>query len=140
MSAPHTWEIIRMKKETQRVCEAFLRKETLAATRSSTKAGMLFLHYNEIARLGTCDGKEHVGFNMCGWPSPITLDRLNGVCKLLWGRNMFFKRKGRVYFGPTNLREVDPKETLFIPLDYKPGEEDGHRRVPETTGGTSLHG
>jgi hypothetical protein len=124
------------RQETEKVCMGFMHKLSATGARSAAKKmpqsdgtmeWQLQLHNSPVVRRVTREGKECFAFCLWGWPSPITLDRINGVTQIAFGRKMFSKKKGRVYFGDTVLREVDPNETIYIPVDFKIG--DHHART-----------
>lgn len=76
----------------------------------------LFLHKHCIA----VRNEHKVVFCLQGWVSQVTLARLNAICTLLWGEERFRQEKGRIWFGPGFLREVDPKEEITLPLKVTP--------------------
>ena len=74
-----------MRKITHQAVEAFARFETYrngntAVERLETESGkqlaVMILHGHRIA---SYDGRT-INMNMCGWGTPTTRERLNGIC------------------------------------------------------------
>lgn len=76
----------------------------------------MFFHGNCIA--ARRDG--YIVFCLQNWTSRTTLARLNAVCTLLWGEPRFRQEKGRIWFGPGFLREVEPLEKIKLPIEVTP--------------------
>jgi len=108
-----------MRKETLKVCSAFIERRPARAARSHTDGIGLYLHGHCIAwwdHDATYRGKRVLHINFCGYGSPTTKDRINGIFRLLNMRCPFFTHKYQLYFGSI-LRPVDVYETLTLDID-----------------------
>ena len=103
-----------MRQETRKVATAFVKRRRATAARSATCGEVLYLHGNPIAWWDAEDG-ETLSVNFCGYPTPTTKDRLNGVFELLGLGRPFFTKDHQLYFG-SELRPIDDRETLRIHL------------------------
>ena len=92
-----------MKKITRQAVEAFARFETYrngntAVERLETESGkrlaVMILHGHRIA---SYDGRT-INMNMCGWGTPTTRERLNGICNY-FGLEGFSQRNHTQYYG-----------------------------------------
>ena len=108
-----------MRKESVRICQAFIDGKTARAARTWTNGTMMFLHDNPIAVWDVdarARGKRVLHLCCCGWPSVTTKDRLNTLLRLLGLRAGYFTHKHQLYFGSI-LRSVDSNETITIDVD-----------------------
>ena len=109
-----------MRKETKKICQAFIDGREAHAARTKTNGTMLFLHDHPIAVWDVeerAKGKRILHLCCCGYPTPTTKDRLNGLLTLLgFGACGYFTSKHQLYFG-SKLRPVDDYETITIDVD-----------------------
>jgi hypothetical protein len=68
-----------MRKVTRDICTAFIEGRPARSANTWTDGEVLFLHRQKIAWK---DGNGY-HFCLCGWNTPTTRDRLNGVFDLL---------------------------------------------------------
>tara|TARA_R110000787_G_C13251531_1_gene429487 strand:+ start:335 stop:673 length:339 start_codon:yes stop_codon:yes gene_type:complete len=66
-----------MRKVTQQITEAFLNGRKLTVGNSMTDGNAIFLHGNKIA----WRDNARLYISMCGWGTPTTRERLNGVLR-----------------------------------------------------------
>jgi hypothetical protein len=109
-----------MRKETRKICSAFIKGVPARAARSHTDGRTLFLHYHPIAEFARVneDGTRNdniLSVSFCGYPTPTTKDRLNGLFDLLGFGRPFFTKKNQLYFG-SKLRPVDDREVMTFDL------------------------
>lgn len=121
-----------MREETRKICTAFIKGERARAARTYTDGAVLFLHENAIAwwnceytkepdnkaivsnwRFVSDVDRNILHMSCCGWGTPTTFDRLNGLLQLLSLPGRFFTQKGVFYFGSI-LRPIDVHETITI--------------------------
>lgn len=108
-----------MRKETKKICQAFIEGRSAKAARTWTNGTMLMLHDHPIARwdVGARDkGKRVLHLCCCGYPTPTTKERLNGLLDLLGFGRPFFTSNYQLYFG-SKLRPVDAYEEITLDLD-----------------------
>lgn len=121
-----------MRKETANAAEAFVKNEDFKANRTYVTADDgLYLHGSRIARRVTHEGKKCFAFNMCGHPTNLTIDRLNGITSIAFGIEMFRMKKGVVYFGHGLLRDIEPDETIYVPIDFTIGDHHARTGNPD---------
>lgn len=132
-------EMIRMRKETERVVDAFLKDQVLSAMRSRSTGNALWLHDSPVVTRQYIDGVMHYVICLHGYPTQTTLDRINGFCLKAFGRKMFSKKRGSIWFGEGFLREVDPKETIILPADFKPGDNNDRNDRRAVQGAAGAH-
>lgn len=127
-----------LKQETENAATAFVANApyTGARTRVDKNDGM-YLHGVRIARRATYEGKQCYAFNMCGYPTNLTIDRLNGITEIAFGMQMFRRKNKAIYFGHGLLREVEPDETIYIPIDFKPGDHHVRARLSDSVQATA---
>lgn len=68
-----------MRQVTKQTVLAFLNGQHMAVSNTMTNGKSLYLWGNEIARFNS-DGKLEI--SLCGWNTPTTRERLNGVLSL----------------------------------------------------------
>ena len=109
-----------MRKETRRIVTAFIEGKSARAARTYTDGITLYLHGHAIAQWDDYEharGKRVLHLCCCGYPTPTTKDRLNGLLTLLgFGSCGYFTSKHQLYFG-SKLRPVDAYETITIDVD-----------------------
>lgn len=108
-----------MRKETKKICQAFIDGREAHAARTKTNGIILFLHDNPIAQWHVDESGKvnrnilHICF--CGWASTTTKERINGLLYLLGFGRPFFTRDFQLYFG-NELRPVDSYETITLDI------------------------
>lgn len=109
-----------MRKETYRICKAFVEGRSAKGARTNTDGNSLFLHGHRIAWWDHDDrvtnpvvNRNILNICFCGYPSPTTKDRLNGLLRILSLPAGFFTRNYQLYFGSI-LRPVDAYEILTL--------------------------
>jgi hypothetical protein len=111
-----------MRKESIKVCSAFIEGKPSNGKRTYTDGLTLYLHGNCIAwwdnSFDTDTGtlRRILHMNCCGWPSVTTKDRLNTLLRLLGIRAGYFTSNHQLYYG-SKLRPVDKHETITIDVD-----------------------
>jgi hypothetical protein len=75
-----TTENLTMRKETQKIAQAFARGQAAKAARTETDGRTVWLHGNRIAQRED-DGSVWV--TLAGWGTVTTRERLNGICQEL---------------------------------------------------------
>lgn len=109
-----------MRKETKKICQAFIESRAAKAARTETDGDNLYLHGHRIAWWDTDEayynGKRILHICFCGYPTPTTKDRLNGLFWMLFGKSPFFTSNFQLYFG-SKLRPVDDYEILTFDVD-----------------------
>lgn len=100
-----------MRMETLDAAMAFIHGGEYSSKRTRVIKGQMFLHSYCIAVM---EANDEIWFSMRGFPTNLTLERLNGICELMWNKRPFFKRNGKVYF-ETLLREVGDQEVIRLP-------------------------
>ena len=68
-----------MRKVTQQITEAFLNGRKLTVGNSMTDGNAIFLHGNKIA----WRDEGELFISMCGWGTPTTRERLNGLLRAI---------------------------------------------------------
>ena len=69
-----------IRKETQKIANAFARGQAAKAARTETDGRTVWLHGNRIAQRED-DGSVWV--TLAGWGTVTTRERLNGICEVL---------------------------------------------------------
>lgn len=111
-----------MRKESVRICSAFIDGKPAKAARTHTDGQALYLHGHCIAwweisfDTDTHTMRRLLHMNCCGWPSVTTKDRLNTLLNLLGIRAGYFTRNYQLFFGSI-LRPVDDRETITLDID-----------------------
>lgn len=109
-----------MRKETRKVCGAFVQGKPAKAARTTTDGANLYLHGHRIAwwdiEQRNYSGKRILHICFCGYPTVTTKDRLNGLFWMLFGKNPFFTRDYQLYMEST-LRPVDAYEVITFDVD-----------------------
>lgn len=109
-----------MNGESTKAAKAFVQGKPFKGKNTDVETHIggwgMFHHTHCIA--AHRDGK--VTFCLQGWTSQTTIARLNAICVQLWGEPRFRIEKGRVWFGPGFLREVDPAEKIKLPIEVTP--------------------
>ena len=78
-----------MRKETQKIAQAFARGQAAKAARTETDGRTVWLHGNRIAQRED-DGSVWV--TLAGWGTVTTRERLNGICRELGVSHGFVQR------------------------------------------------
>lgn len=80
-----------MKKVTQAASRAFINGVSFKSGNTSVEihglTNRLFLFGNNIATMTVNTGQVQVNF--CGWSTPTTKERINGLCEMLGKRDHF---------------------------------------------------
>jgi len=109
-----------MRKETRRICTAFIEGRTAKAARTETDGDNLYLHGHRIAWWDTDEAynnsKRILHICFCGYPTVTTKDRLNGLFWMLFGKSPFFTSNFQLYFD-SKLRPVDDYEVMTFDVD-----------------------
>ena len=84
-----------MRKETQQIMTAFLKRKPCHRKNSSTDGEVVTLFGNKIAWREP-DGS--ISMWLCGHGTPTTRDRLNGLCLMLMDKKPFHQKKGVQYY------------------------------------------
>lgn len=109
-----------MRKETRKVCGAFIQGKPAKAARTTTDGANLYLHGHRIAwwdiEQRNYSGKRILHICFCGYPSPTTKDRLNAVLYFLIGKCPFFTSNYQLYMD-NKLRPVDEYEIITFDID-----------------------
>lgn len=79
-----------MRKQTQYVVAAFLKRELARGDNTKTDGETLLLFENKIAWF---DAQDHVWVQTCGFGTNTTLDRLNAIVEVVHGRPHHFSRE-----------------------------------------------
>lgn len=79
-----------MRKESVRICKAFIARKYAKGARTTSLGNDLLLHGNRIA-WWNADGS--VSMTLAGWGTVTTRDRLNTLCVLLFGSQQFHQKK-----------------------------------------------
>ena len=80
-----------MRKEPAMIARALKAGKPAKAARTETDGRSVWLHGNKIAEVRK-DG--YVMLSLCGWNTPTTRERLNGICQVLDIPVRFSQRKG----------------------------------------------
>lgn len=99
-----------MRKESLTIAKAFQAGKPCRMARTVCDGSIILLHGNVIASRNK-DGS--VNMTLANWPTVTTRDRLNTLCRVLWGRAMFHQAKGVQYFNGT---PIDPRDVVTLPL------------------------
>jgi hypothetical protein len=108
-----------MRKETRKICSAFINNRPARAARTYTDGYTIWLHNHAIAWWDFPDnlrGKRVLHMNCCGYATTTTKERLNGLLTLLGLGSQYFTSNHQLYFG-SKLRPVDSHETITIDVD-----------------------
>lgn len=108
-----------MRKETRRICTAFIEGRSAKGARTYTDGNGLYLHGHQIAQWDVTEyarGKRVLHLNCCGYPTPTTKDRLNGLLRLLGFDAQYFTSNYQLFFN-SKLRPVGDYETITIDVD-----------------------
>lgn len=109
-----------MRKETMKICAAFIHGKTAKAARTYTDGVGLYLHGHRIAwwdvEQRNYSGKRILHVSFCGYPTVTTKDRLNGLFYFLFGKRPFFTSKHQLYM-ESKLRPVDEYEIMTFDVD-----------------------
>jgi len=108
-----------MRKESIKICTAFIEHRNAKAARTYTDGNGLYLHGHQIAQWDVTEharGKRILHICFCGYPTVTTKERLNTLLRLLGFGRPFFTSKHQLYFG-SKLRPVDDYETITIDVD-----------------------
>lgn len=84
-----------MRKESQRICKAFIARKHAKGARTTSLGSDLLLHGNRIA-WWNADGS--ISMTLAGWGTVTTRDRLNTLCELLGQGRPYHQHKGEQYF------------------------------------------
>lgn len=68
-----------MRKVTRETVSAFINRRERSVDNTDTDGQSLFLHGNRIAWHGEHNGAIGVFMTLCGWGTPTTRERLNGI-------------------------------------------------------------
>jgi hypothetical protein len=77
-----------MRKVTQQICTAFLKRQPAVRGNTRTDGTTLWLYDNAIAQWRNEQSEHHgypshgageVWITLAGWPTPLTFDRLRGL-------------------------------------------------------------
>lgn len=105
-----------MRKETQKVVGAFLRREAANGARTWTDGRTLELHGNAIAWWSS----EGLHMTLAGWGTTTTRERLNGIMEMM-GDDRRFVQRDHCQFLYSHLSEVmnpiDTDQVITLPLD-----------------------
>lgn len=82
-----------MKKVTEKCAKAFINKQNLTVTNTSSLDGCLYLFDNKIAEYR----KDGIYISNAGWTTRTTKERLNGLLCLL-GKEPIYQKKGEWYW------------------------------------------
>lgn len=100
-----------MRKETQKIAQAFKDGKPLKMARTECTGNMVLLHGNMIA-------KKHesgdIVLTLAGWPTVTTRERLNGIVQTLGIKGGFSQRKGVQYF---DNESIGPNQEILITKD-----------------------
>ena len=93
-----------MRAETKKIVTAFLSHKPAKGKRTHTDGASLWLHDNRIAR----HDDNGICMTMCGWGSPTTRERLNGICDMFVGHRHFHQKNHEQFYGdqPIGTRDV----------------------------------
>lgn len=97
-----------MRKESLAIAEAFKAGKPCRKARTVCDGSIILLHGNVIASRNK-DGS--VNMTLANWPSVTTRDRLNTICRVLYGRAMFHQKNGVQYF---NDEPISPRQIVTI--------------------------
>jgi len=111
-----------VRHETWNAVNAFLQNKQIQLPRTVVTVDpvmtTIHLHGYPIVRKTIEAGDTVIKFNMCGWPTTTTLDRMNAVCETLWGEKLFRRQKGKVWFGPGFLCEMGDHQTITLSMKH----------------------
>jgi|TARA_R110000744_G_scaffold182367_1_gene301643 hypothetical protein len=93
-----------MRKETSKISKAFVAGHSAAAARTSTDGQAVWLHGNKIAWRKAHD----IAFSLCGWGTPTTRDRINGILLTLGCKGGVYQRNNQQWL---------IKKDEVVPLD-----------------------
>lgn len=91
-----------MRKVTEKVMSAFLRGESCTVGNTSTDGQDVWLHGNRIA---TRDPEGGYMINFCGWNTPTTRERINGLEQLYRGTRSYHQRNFELYCNDHSINE-----------------------------------
>ncbi len=99
-----------MRKISKLAANAFLHGKTfhMSNTIVQTETGIIYmyLHGHRIAfRNPAVDGLSTVHINLCGWPTPTTRERLNGLLDALGADVGLYQSKHCQYIGDDDMPE-----------------------------------
>lgn len=109
-----------MRKETQKIANAFVQRKAARAARTTTDGKSVELHGNPIAwftPMNTRTGLNDVAFTLAGWPSVTTRERINGILTTLGHPRVgISQRKGRQYvvYNAQPVQEVEPNDVFTL--------------------------
>jgi hypothetical protein len=111
-----------VRNETCNAVNAFIQNKNVILPRTVVTADAIvttmYLHGEPIVRKTIEAGDTVIKFNMCGWPTTTTLDRINAVCETFWNEKLFRRQKGKVWFGPGFLCEVGDYQTITLSVKH----------------------
>lgn len=108
-----------MRKESIKICEAFVKGRSAKAARTYTDGATIYLHGHPIARWDIEErskGNRVLHLSCCGWPSTTTKDRLNTLLRILGLGAQYFTKNRQLYFGSL-LRPVGSNEVISFDVD-----------------------
>jgi hypothetical protein len=107
-----------MRKETQQIMTAFLKRTSCHRKNSSTDGEMVTLFGNKIA-WREADGS--ISMWLCGHGTVTTRERLNGLCELMFGRRPWHQHKRKQMYDD---KEIDLHQVVTVhTLQVMDGEE-----------------
>ena len=104
-----------MRKVTEDIARAFVNGQKKTVSNTSTDGVSVWLHGHEIIRKFD-DNSMRV--SLCGWGTPTTRERLNGILSFAGFNAQFFQQNHEQFIcvdGKTV--HVDPSDTLWIKPD-----------------------
>jgi len=120
-----------MRKVTQQIAKAFKNNQKCTISNTMTDGQSVFLHGNKIA--WKQDGKLHI--SMCGWPTPTTRERINGILDAFGSSTRICQRKGEQGFCTVGLNA-----SLFGKDNFEPINENNSYWITNTHGlKTNVH-
>ena len=93
-----------MRKETAKIATAFVAGQAANSARTSTDGQSVWLHGNKIAWRKAQD----IAFSLCGWGTPTTRDRINGLLLTLGCKGGVIQRNNQQWL---------VKKDQVVPLD-----------------------
>ena len=76
-----------MRKVTEQIIRAWSDGQSKTVGNTTTDGESIWLHGNEIIR--SRKNGALIEFNFCGWGTPTTKERINGVCYHIYGTRPF---------------------------------------------------
>ena len=100
-----------MRKVTEDIARAFVNGQKKTVSNTSTDGVSVWLHGHEIIRKDGSDLKV----SLCGWGTPTTRERLNGILSIAGYNVRFFQENHEQFVQTADVSiHVDPSDLIWI--------------------------